>query len=220
MLSIFVDDHYEFGTERRHEYLKGFFPTISRLDVAASPLLRTAVDTLTEAHLGQASQSTSLIQRAQSDYGKLLQSLAQVVNSRSSVQTAIPFKHRDVLTALMMLSVLGLYDNPLPPRERTEFFMTHLKGAQLYLRSKGPESLDWSSEMDRVCYENLRTTSLLFGIAIAEPEVFAGLNWKEYTQKIVEANFFAGAAQFHESKWSDREVQDESVEDLLRRIQL
>lgn len=200
MLSIFVDDHYEFGTERRHEYLKGFFPTISRIDVAASPLLRTAVDTLTCAHLGQAKQSTALIRKAQSDYGNLLQSLTHVVNSKPAIQAAIPFKHRDVLTALMMLSVLGLYDNPLPPQERIEFFMMHLKGAQLYLRSKGPESLDWSSELDRVCYENLRTTSLLFGIATAKPEVFSGLNWKKYTQKIVEANFFAGAAQFHESE--------------------
>ena len=199
MLSIFVDDHYEFGTEPRHEYLKGFFPTISRMDVAASPLLRTAVDTLCCAHLGHSRQSTPLMLRAQSDYGCLLQSLTRIVNSPPMADAALRFKHRDVLTALMMLAVLGLYDNPLPPRERIEFFMMHLKGAQLYLRSKGPEALDWSSEIDRVVYENLRTTSLLFGIASAQPEIFAGMNWKIFTQRLVEANFFAGAAQFHES---------------------
>ena len=106
MPSTFIDVHYTFGGERQHEYPEDmFFPSMTRIDVSASPLLRAAVDAVGCAHLGQAGNNPSLVHRARSAYGSLLQSLKNVVHLGNESHSNSSFNDREVLTSLMMLAV-------------------------------------------------------------------------------------------------------------------
>lgn len=189
-----------------------FFVALLATDLSASQLTATAVDTLSCAHIGQLSQSVPLITKARESYGSLLRSLASAVDQRemSRSRTRTPFSDREVLTSVMLVALLGLYEHPIPISQKREFFLRHYKGAQLYLDAKGPECLDWQIPIDRIIYQNLKTNALLSGLAREKPDVLDGPAWTGYTKELISSTVYGKGAEFHATL--------EPIPELLKRI--
>ncbi|RMY79885.1 hypothetical protein D0864_08897 [Hortaea werneckii] len=171
ILSSFLELHFPSKAAKadlasRRSWLLG----LPEIDLAISPLLRNAVDTVCFAHLGAQNHDTRLQHQAQQSYGRVLFGLVQAMERQRP-----RYDPRHVMASMMLLC---LYDDALPqPHSTVSGWAAHYLGAQEFLKACGPSSLDPSVSFDRLIFMNMRVPSIFLGIARRKGVMLSQPDW-------------------------------------------
>ncbi|GAB1736590.1 hypothetical protein NU219Hw_g8217t1 [Hortaea werneckii] len=182
ILSSFLELHFPSKAAKadlasRRSWLLG----LPEIDLAISPLLRNAVDTVCYAHLGAQNHDMRLQHQAQQSYGRVLFGLMQAMERQRPRYDA-----RHVMASMMLLC---LYDDALPqPHSKISGWAAHYLGAQEFLKACGPSSLDASVSFDRLIFMNMRVPSIFLGIARRKGVMLSQPDWIAFGARHQQAN--------------------------------
>ncbi|USW53906.1 hypothetical protein Slin15195_G072250 [Septoria linicola] len=162
MLSDFLESNFPSTRARAGLADRGsYLATLPDIEIATTPMLKTAIDTLCFAHIGAKTGDRRLVQRSQTSYGQVLSSLITAVNRRSGDISYI--EPRAVITSIMLLC---LYDDSIPlPFQGENGWATHYWGCQQLLGAHGPGFMRIDDPFDRMLFNSLRMPCFFLGVA-------------------------------------------------------
>lgn len=162
MLSDFINSY--FPTTRARAGLadrRSYLAALPDVDLARTPILNMAIQTLCFAHIGAKTGDSRLIKESQDSYGNVLSSLIQAT-TRPNVNNSC-FEPKAVITSIMLLC---LYDDAVPiPHQGKNGWATHYWGIQQLLQAYGPSILNMDEPFDRLIFWNLRMPCWFLGVA-------------------------------------------------------
>ena len=173
MLSVFLHAHTPKLQHRRvgDAINLSYFARIPSMDLS-SPLLSSAVDSLSFAHLGRNMNDAGLVELSRHRYGEALSSLTKMIDSSEmTIQN-----RREIVTAIVLIS---LYDESMPTAHKaTNTWETHYNGVQKYLEMAGPAVFARRDRDDVLLLGNLLPPLYILGLAKRKAVVFSKPEWQ------------------------------------------
>lgn len=181
MLSDFLETNFPSTKARAGLADRGsYLATLPDIEIASSPLLKTAIDTLCFAHIGAKTGDKRLVQRSQGSYGQVLASLITAVNRRHGESVTI--EPRTVITSIMLLC---LYDDSIPlPFQGENGWATHYWGCQQLLAAHGPGFMRIDDPFDRMLFNSLRMPCYFLGVARRKNIAQGRPEWMQMADKL------------------------------------
>jgi hypothetical protein len=140
----------------------------------SSPLMSSAVCSLCLEFEGAKSKNVSMIYASKNAYAKVLAFLKRALSMSTNRHT--PFSDRDVISAILVLSLID--DNDCPDSSDSKVWMTHFWGAIQYMQSRGRSCLDLERCYDTNMFRNIRFPALVLSFARREPSLFEQREWR------------------------------------------
>ena len=177
LLSTFLDLYLP---KRYEKSMMSHFAYIAELPYVdlASPLLQVSIDTLCLAELGSLYEDERCLHESRARYVRALPILANELAKPKSKQ----MRNDHILAAITILALCELFDSIGTGNHGGQGWISHVSGAQGYIRETGPESI--TTPFGWLLFHNIRHSSLCMGFVRRKAAFFAEPQWLEVTKDL------------------------------------
>ncbi|KAK4494507.1 hypothetical protein PRZ48_014805 [Zasmidium cellare] len=172
--------------KRRDAKMMSHFAYITALPNVdlSTPLLQVAVDTVCLAELGSLYDDERCLQEARGAYVRALPMLKNELEKPASHQ----MPKDAILASITILALCELFDAIAKGNFGGQGWISHVQGAQQYIRAHGPEII--SSPFGWLLFHNIRHGSLCMGLVRRKAVFFAERKWLKLTKSLSKSDAY------------------------------
>ena len=154
-----------------------YISNLSQIDLS-SPLLQTSIDCLCLAEIGSLYQDERCLHEAQGRYVRALPMLSNELARPQSKR----MRNDHILAAITILALCELFDAIARGNGNRQGWISHVSGAQQYIRAMGPDGID--SHFAWLLFHNVRHSSMGMGFVKRQAVFFAEPQWLKVTAEL------------------------------------